>query len=57
MQKITYSEEQIAIEKENENLLWKTIKVKIIGILEESYIFLANFMNEPPIIGEIKKIK
>ena len=44
-------------EKENENLLGKTIKVKIIGILEESYIFLANFMNEPPIIGEIKKIK
>lgn len=44
-------------EKENKHLLGKTIKVKIIGILEDSYIYLADIMDKPTIIGEMKKIK
>jgi hypothetical protein len=44
-------------EKENKYLLGKTIKVKIIGLLQDSYIYLADFMEKPTVIGEMKKIK
>lgn len=35
----------------------KTIEVKIIGLLGDSYIYLADFLERPTVIGEIKKIK
>lgn len=43
-------------EKENKPLLGKTINVKIIGILENSYIYSAQMENKPQFIGEIKKL-
>lgn len=44
-------------EDKNKHLLGKTITVEIIGLLEDGYIYLADFMNKPTIIGEIKKIR
>jgi hypothetical protein len=44
-------------EKENQNLIGKTIIVKIIGILENNYIYSAEFQGNPTTIGEMKKVK
>ncbi|TDY12332.1 hypothetical protein [Meridianimaribacter flavus] len=41
-------------EEKNKSLLGKTIYVNIIGLLEDSYIYKANFENEV-YVGEIKK--
>lgn len=43
-------------EAENKPLLGKTIHVKIIGVLENSYIYTAILEDRPQSIGEIKKL-
>lgn len=44
-------------EKENKYLLGKTIIVKIIGILDNGYIYLADLLDKPTVIGEMQLIK
>ena len=50
MQKITYSEEQVAIEKENENLLWKVVWSF------EKELGIDNEKNKKEIIPKIEKL-
>lgn len=50
MQKITYSEEQVAIEKENENLLWKVVWSF------EKELGIDNEKNKKEIIPQIEKL-
>ena len=50
MQKITYSEEQIAIEKENENLLWKVVWSF------EKELGIDNEKNKKEIISQAEKL-
>lgn len=42
--------------KENQYMIGKIIKVKMIGILNDSYIYESDFLDKPKVIGEMKKI-
>ena len=42
-------------EEKNKYLLGEKIKVRIIGVLDDSYIYLADLLDRPTVIGEMKR--
>jgi len=54
----TYEMKYLKIKgKENQHMIGKSIKVKIIGLLNDSYIYLADFLDQSTVIGEMKIVK